>query len=208
MANGMRQILFVLIPAAAAVLVLSVPMIRLVYQHGEFTPAQTTLVATALFWFAFSLPTNGLYLLQTRTFFSLQRPWMATGLAGFDLAVSALAAFALYKPFGTGGIVAGTGIGTTAAVVAQAVVLRREFNGLEFGRLFGTATKITIAAAALAAVSWGVWDLLDNALGRGLGGQIVSLGAGLGLGGLTYLGLARLLRIAELDQILRLVRRR
>jgi putative peptidoglycan lipid II flippase len=208
MANGMRQILFVLIPAAAAVLVLSVPMIRLVYQHGEFTPSQTTLVATALFWFAFSLPTNGLYLLQTRTFFSLQRPWMATGLAGFDLAVSALAAFALYRPFGTGGIVAGTGIGTSAAVVAQALVLRREFDGLEFGRLLGTATKITIAAAALAAVSFGVWDLLDNALGRGLGGQIVSLGAGLGLGGLTYLGLARLLRIAELDQILRLVRRR
>ncbi len=208
MANGMRQILFVLIPAAAAVLVLSVPMIRLIYQRGEFTPEQTTLVATALFWFAFSLPTNGLYLLQTRTFFSLQRPWMATGLAGFDLAVSALAAFALYKPFGTGGIVAGTGIGTTAAVVAQAVVLRREFNGLELGRLLGTATKITIAAAALAAVAFGVWDLLDNALGRGLGGQIISLGVGLGLGGLTYLGLAKLLKIAELEQITRLLRRR
>ena len=208
MANGMRQILFVLIPAAAAVLVLSVPMIRLVYQHGKFTPEQTTLVATALFWFAFSLPTNGLYLLQTRTFFSLQRPWMATGLAGFDLVISALAAFLLYKPFGTGGIVAGTGIGTSAAVIAQAVVLRREFNGLEFGRLFGTATKITIAAAALAGVSWGVWDLLDNALGRGLGSQIISLGAGLGLGGLTYLGLAKLLKIAELEQITRLLRRR
>ena len=41
MANGMRQILFVLLPAAAAVLVLSEPMIRLVYQRGEFTPAQT-----------------------------------------------------------------------------------------------------------------------------------------------------------------------
>ena len=37
MANGMRQILFVLVPAAAAVLVLSEPMIRLVYQRGEFT---------------------------------------------------------------------------------------------------------------------------------------------------------------------------
>ncbi len=208
MANGMRQILFVLIPAAAAVLVLSVPMIRLVYQRGEFTPEQTTLVATALFWFAFSLPTNGLYLLQTRTFFSLQRPWMATGLAGFDLVVSALAAFALYKPFGTGGIVAGTGIGTTAAVVAQAVVLRREFGGLELGRLLGTATKITIAAAALAAVSFGVWDVLDNALGRGLGGQVASLGVALGLGGLTYIGAAKLMKLAELEQITRLLRRR
>lgn len=208
MANGMRQILFVLVPATAAVLVLSTPMIRLIYQRGEFTPEQTTLVATALFWFAFSLPTNGLYLLQTRTFFSLQRPWMATGLAGLDLLISALAAFALYKPFGTGGIVAGTGIGTSAAVLAQALVLRREFNGLEFGRLASTALRITIASAALAAVSFGVWDLLDNELGRGLAGQIVSLGVALGLGGLVYLAMAKLLRIAELEQITRLLRRR
>ncbi len=208
MANGMRQILFVLVPAAALVLVLSEPMIRLVYQRGEFTPDQTELVATALFWFAFTLPTNGLYLLQTRTFFSLQRPWMATGLAGLDLVVSTLGALFLYKPFGTGGIVAGTGIGTTAAVIAQAVILRREFNGLELGALFATGVKITAAAAALAAVSFGVWDLLDGALGRGLVGQIVSLGTALGLGSLVYLGLAKLLRIAELEQILRLVRRR
>jgi putative peptidoglycan lipid II flippase len=208
MANGMRQILFVLIPAAAAVLVLSTPMIRLVYQRGEFTPEQTALVATALFWFAFSLPTNGLYLLQTRTFFSLQRPWMATGLAAFDLIVSALGALLLYKPFGTGGIVAGTGIGTIAAVIAQAFVLRHEFGGLELRRLIATTIKITIAAGALAAVSFGVWDVLDNALGRGLFGQIVSLGVGLGLGGLTYLVAAKLMKIADLEPIMRLLRRR
>jgi putative peptidoglycan lipid II flippase len=207
MANGMRQILFVLVPAAAAVLVLSEPMIRLVYQRGEFTPEQTTLVATALFWFAFSLPTNGLFLLLTRTFFSLQRPWLPTAIAVGNLAVTALAALGLYH-LGVGGIVAATAIATTASVVAQAVILRRLLHGLELGRLLDASLRITLAAAALAAVSFGVWDLLDGALGRGLVGQIVSLGAGLGLGGLAYLGMARLLRIAELDQILRLVRRR
>jgi putative peptidoglycan lipid II flippase len=208
MANGMRQILFVLVPAAAAILALSEPMIRLIYQRGAFDPAQTTLVATALFWFAFSLPTNGLYLLQTRTFFSLQRPWRATQLAVIDLVVSALAALALYGPFGVGGIVAGTGIGTSTAVIAQAVILRREFGGLELGRLFSTTARITIAAAILAGVGWLVWDLLDEALGRGQVEQIVSLGAGLSAGAVAYLLVARMLRIAELDQILRLVRRR
>jgi len=208
MANGMRQILFVLLPAAAAILALSDPMIRLVYQRGEFNPGETAVVATALFWFAFSLPTNGLYLLQTRTFFSLQRPWQATALAVIDLVVSALAALALYKPFGVGGIVAGTGIGTSAAVVAQALILRREFGGLELGRLFSTASRITVASAALAGVSWLVWDLLDEALGRGLLGQIVSLGTALAVGGLVYVAVAKLLRVAELEQITRLLRRR
>jgi putative peptidoglycan lipid II flippase len=208
MANGMRQILFVLVPAAAAILALSEPMIRLIYQRGEFSPGQTTVVATALFWFAFSLPTNGVYLLQTRTFFSLQRPWQATALATIDLVVSALAALALYAPFGVGGIVAGTGIGTTAAVIAQAVILRHKFGGLELGRLFSTSLRITIAAAALAGVSWVVWDVLDQALGRGLGGQIVSLGTGLGAGLVVYLAVAKVLRVAELEQMSRLLLRR
>ncbi len=188
MANGMRQILFVLLPAAAAILALSEPMIRLVYQRGAFNAAETTLVATALFWFAFSLPTNGLYLLQTRTFFSLQRPWhgdrpggdrpgrLRPGGAGRSTSRSAI-----------GGIVAGTGIGTSAAVVAQAVILRREFGGLELGRLLldhgPDHGRLRWPWPASAAV---VWDLLDAALGRGLAGQIVSLGAGLAAARLVY----------------------
>src|SRR5262249_705427 len=123
LANGMRQILFVLLPATAAILALSEPIIRLVYQRGAFDPHQTQVAPTPLLRFAFSLPPNGLSLLQPRTFFSPQRPWQATALAVIDLVVSGVAAFALYKPFGIGGIVAGTGIGTSAAVFAQAFIL-------------------------------------------------------------------------------------
>jgi putative peptidoglycan lipid II flippase len=208
LANGMRQILFVLLPATAVILALSHPIIRLVYQRGEFDQHDTQIVSIALFWFAFSLPTNGVYLLQTRTFFSLQKPWQATGLAVIDLVVSALAAAALYKPFGIGGIVAGTGIGTSAAVFAQAFILRRKFGGLELGRLLSTTIRISIASAVLAAVGWVVWDVLDSALGRSTPAQIISLGSGLILGGVAYLVAARMLRIAELEQIMRLLRRR
>jgi putative peptidoglycan lipid II flippase len=87
------------------------------------------------------------------------------------------------------------------------VILRRELGGLEFGPLFSTTVRITIASAALAGISWGVWHVLHDALGAGLAGQIVALGVGLGVGGVAYLGMAKLLRIAELEQIMRLLRR-
>ncbi|MFT3865409.1 MAG: murein biosynthesis integral membrane protein MurJ [Solirubrobacterales bacterium] len=208
LANGMRQILFVLLPATALILALSTPIIRLVYQRGEFDPHDTEIVATALFWFAFSLPTNGVYLLQTRTFFSLQRPWQATALAVIDLTVSALAAWALYSPFGVGGIVAGTGIGTSAAVFAQAYILRRKFGGLELGRLLSTVIRISIACAVMAGASWLVWHTLNSVLGEGVAAQIVSLGTAIVVGGGVYLGVAWMLRIAELEQIMRLLLRR
>jgi putative peptidoglycan lipid II flippase len=207
MANGMRQILFVLVPAAAAILVLSDPMIRLIYQRGAFDSHETEVVATALFWFAFSLPTNGLFLLLTRTFFSLQKPWIPTWISAANLAVTALAALGLYH-LGVGGIVASTAIATTASVVAQGVILRRILHGMELGRLISAAVRISIAAAGLAAIGWIVWDVLDEALGRGLGGQIVSLGVGLAAGLAVYLSIAKLLRVAELEQMSRLLLRR
>ena len=107
-------------------------MIRLVYQRGEFDASQTELVATALFWFAFSLPFNGLFLLLTRTFFSLQRPWLPTAISLAQPRRSRRASpFALYGEFEVAGIVAATAIATAASVVAQAIVLRRQLGGLE-----------------------------------------------------------------------------
>jgi putative peptidoglycan lipid II flippase len=208
MANGMRQIVLLLVPAAAAMLVLSVPMIRLVYERGEFSADDTQLVATALLWFAFSLPFNGLFLLLTRTFFSLQRPWVPTAISGINLAITALAALALYSPYGVGGIVAATVIATAVSVLAQTIVLRRQLGRLELGRLVWTTLRITVAAAALAGASYATWYVLDEALGRSLAAQIVSLGAGLGAGAAVYAAAITALRIPEAQQIRRLLRDR
>jgi putative peptidoglycan lipid II flippase len=207
MSNGMRQILLLLIPAAAVILVLSVPMTRLVYQRGEFDAAQTHLVAQALFWFAFSLPFNGLYLLLTRTFFSLQRPWVPTAVAGSNLVVDIIFSFAFYSPFGVGGVVAATVIATISSVVAQGVILRRQLRGLELTRLFETVARVIVAAALLAGVSYLVWYGLDQALGRGLIAQIVSLGVALAAGFAIYFAAVIALRVPEANQIVRLVRR-
>jgi putative peptidoglycan lipid II flippase len=208
MANGMRQIVLLLIPAAAAILVLSEPMVRLVYERGEFDAASTDLVATALFWFAFSLPFNGIFLLLTRTFFSLQRPWVPTAISGINLAITAVAALALYGPFEVAGIVAATVIATAASVLAQTIVLRRQLGRLELARFVWTTLRVTAAGAALAGTAYGVWYALDEALGRDLGAQIVSLSAGLAAGAAVYAAAITLLRIPEAEQIRRLVRRR
>jgi putative peptidoglycan lipid II flippase len=205
-ANGMRMILLVLVPSAAAILVLSQPMIQLVYQRGDFTAADTDLVSTALFWFAFSLPFNGLFLLLTRTFFSLQRPWVPTAISALNLVITAAVSAAFYSPFGVAGIVSATVIATFASVVAQVVVLRRQLGGIEFGRLIDGAVRITIAAGLLAVSSYAVWKALDGVVGESLIGQVISLGGGLAVGGAVYMGAVFALRVPEARQVLRVLR--
>jgi small-conductance mechanosensitive channel len=59
-----------------------------------------------VFW-AISLPAQGISLLFSRTFFSLQRPWLTTAVSVANLAVNVLVSALLYKPFGIAGIVLG-----------------------------------------------------------------------------------------------------
>jgi putative peptidoglycan lipid II flippase len=207
MANGMRQILLLLVPATAAILVLSEPMVELVYERGAFGERSTDLVAEALFWFAFSLPFNGLFLLLTRTFFSLQRPWVPSAIAAVNLAITAIFCALFYEPFGVGGVVAATAIATAVSVGLQIRVLRRQLGRLELGRLAWTAIRVSVAAAALAGASYGVWKALDDVLGDALVAQIVSLGCGLGVGAVVYGVAITAMRIPEAEQIRRLVRR-
>jgi putative peptidoglycan lipid II flippase len=208
MTNGMRQIVLLLLPAAAAILVLSEPMIRLVYERGEFGPSQTQLVSTALFWFAFSLPFNGLFLLLTRTFFSLQRPWVPTAISAANLLITALVALALYSPFGVAGIVAGTAVATAVSVVAQSVVLRDTLGGLDLGKLLSSCSRIALGSILLAGTSYLVWSALDDALGRSTLAQVASMTGGLSAGLVAYAVVLSALGVPELEQIRRLMRGR
>src|ERR671920_2585021 len=150
MGTGVRQIAMLLIPSAVLMAVLAEPITRLVYERGAFGAGATDLTATALVWWSISLPFQGVSLLFSRTFFSLQRPWLTTALAGVNLVVNAAIAAALYGPFEIAGIVIGTVIGTIVMSIAQGWILRRELHGIEGTRLVSAVLRMAAAAALLA----------------------------------------------------------
>jgi putative peptidoglycan lipid II flippase len=203
---GMRQINLLLIPAAAFMIVLPNPIVRLLFQRGEFNSYSTHIVAVALFWFAFSLPFGGLNLLLTRAFFAVQRPWIPTRLAATNIVVDIVVSIALYKPLGIAGLIIGT---VTANALMTALLLQRLRAGFN-GRLEGAQTtmitaRIAVASLLLAGVSWVVWRLLDDALGTSLGAQIVSVGAAGAAGLFVYVRVVLAMRVPEAHQVRRLI---
>jgi putative peptidoglycan lipid II flippase len=207
-ANGIRQIALLLIPSAAITIALSEPITRLVYERGEFDAESTRQVSEALFWFSFSLPFSGFNLLLTRTFFSLQRPWTPTALAGVTLAINAAVSAALYGPMGIGGVVLGTVVATAAMTAGQAYYLRRRTGGLQLGTTLRATAKMIAAAALLGGVAYGTWWALDQALGRSFAAQLVSVGTAIALGSAAYAAAVLAMRIPEARQIVGLFARR
>jgi putative peptidoglycan lipid II flippase len=206
MASGARQIYLLLIPAAVFTAVLATPIVRLVYERGDFDAHSTELVSSALFWFSFSLPFAGVNLLLTRTFFSLQRPWIPTALAMGNMAIDVAVSVALYKPLGIPGLVLGTVAGNVAMTLGQTWRLRDLLHGsLEGRRTLTAVLQMCAASALLGLVSYGVWWGLDQALGRSLLAQVVAVGAALAAGVAVYVGAVLALGIPEARQIRALI---
>jgi putative peptidoglycan lipid II flippase len=203
---GMRQINLLLIPATAFMLVLPNPIVRLLFQRGEFNPHSTHIVAVALFWYALSLPFGGLNLLLTRAFFAVQRPWIPTRLAAMNIVVDIVVSIGLYKPFGIAGLIIGTVAANAVMTFLQTQRLKVGFNGrLEGAQTTMITARILVASALLAGVSWVVWRLLDDLLGTSLIAQILSVGAA-GLAGLfVYARAVLAMHVPEAHQVHRLV---
>jgi putative peptidoglycan lipid II flippase len=185
--------------------VLAEPITRLVYERGAFGAEATDLTATAMLWWSISLPFQGVSLLFSRTFFSLQRPWATTALAGVNLLVNAALAAALYGPFEIAGIVVGTVAGTVVMCVAQGWILRRELHGIEGARLLSAALRMLAGAAVLGALAYLTWAGLDDLLGRSLAAQAVAVLGAIAVGTAAYAAAVWALRVPEARQIRRLL---
>lgn len=204
---GIRQIGFLLIPASVASAVLAEPIVRLVFQRGDFSPEQTPVVAGALAAFSAGLVFNGWMLMLNRAFFSLQSNWLPTAVALGNLALNAALDAAFYRA-GVWGIPLATAVVNVAGSVALLSALRRRLIRIELRETGAALARIVASAVMLAAVAWPIWEALDSALGRSTGGQLVSLGGALAAGTVAYLLSCRVLAVRELDALLMLRRRR
>jgi putative peptidoglycan lipid II flippase len=204
--TGLRQIAFLLIPAAVICAVLAVPIVRIVYQRGDFTASQTTVVAGCLAAFSLGLFFNGVMLMVNRAFFSLQTAWIPTWVALGNLGLNAALDAAFYR-LGIWGIPLATSFVNIAGSIALMILLQRHLGGLEIRSTLGSIAKIALASAILGGIAYAVWWPLDHELGHRFVAQVVSLGLALAVGAAVYLVVCRLLRVQEL-RALRLLRRR
>ena len=205
--SGLRQIGFLLLPASAITAVLSVPIVRLLYERGAFGADETTIVAHALAAFVIGLTFNGTMLMLNRAFFSLQNAWIPTAVALGNLILNVVLDAALFR-VGIWGIPLATSIVNIAGTVALLVLLRRRL-----GRLQGRQTLGCIPAAPRSPRLWppGSPTVRGTASTSGSAGRSGPRsrrwGSASRLAVAAFLGAARILRIRELDALLSLLRR-
>jgi putative peptidoglycan lipid II flippase len=161
--RGIELAIGLTLPATLGLIVLSTPIVRLLFEHGAFTARDAAATAQAMIWLALALPAHVLIKALSPAFFARENtrtPLMAT-LIGLIVAI--VAAYLLGASFGASGIAAAIAL----AAWSSAIVLM-----IQGGRSFGWAIDadarrrlpiIMLAALTMGALLWLLAQALPTA---------------------------------------------
>lgn len=203
-----RQIIVLLMPASIFLIVLSKPIVRLLFERGVFDADNTQLVAWALQGFAVGLIGNGAIQLLMRAYFSLRMSWTpaVVGLT-VNLAGNVVLGGYLHGPLGVRGITLAMAVANTASFVVMYAILSRRLGGLPAIPLLSCLTLSGLAAALSVGVGSLAWDAVITLVGPSSLGQVLSMGVAITVTWGIYAAIALKLRLVNIPQLRRALRR-
>jgi len=146
--------LFLTLPAAAALLTMSEPIVRVLYERGAFTPEDTMLVAEILAIFGLGLPAFVLIKAFTPGYFAREDTRTPMVFAAISVAVNVSLALWLFRSMGAPGIaIASAAAGWVNAALLLAVLVRRGHFATDAG-LWKRTPRLLLACALMAGAIW------------------------------------------------------
>jgi putative peptidoglycan lipid II flippase len=214
LAKAIRVLLFLIIPASVGMFALREELVATLFQLQNFDASDTRVVASALSYFALGLAAYAVVEIVTRAFYALHDTRTPVLIAVVTVATNV--ALAGYLALGLGmsqdGLALSLAATTTLEMVLLWFYLGRKLPGwrLSSDGLFISISKSALAALVMGGVLLLIMPVLHGLLplaGTDKLEAALLLAAGIALGGLTYLGAAKLLRSQEVEQALGIVLR-
>ncbi|MFI7408472.1 murein biosynthesis integral membrane protein MurJ [Streptomyces sp. NPDC049627] len=206
--HALRVSASAVVPAACVLFALAQPVMALVFGYGRTSAADTAAMAGILMAFAPGLVAlSGQYVLS-RTFYALsdtRTPFLLNlAIVALNAGLSLAAAHLLPARWAVTGMAAAYSLALCVGWALTGRVLSRRLAVARPLRSSAAGAHARLLLAAVPATALGHFA----ALGTAPAGAVVSTGAGASAVVLTFALLARPLRLAELDALLRGVRRR
>ena len=200
--RGLRLMLAVMVPAAVGLAVLATPVVRLVFEHGEFTAADTPATARALVFYAPGIVGYAAVRLTAPVFYAFGNSLTPAGVSVATVAVNVGLNLALVRVMGYPGLALGTSLASWLNAGVLLVLLHRRLGGIDARRLADRLARTCLAAGVMgAAVAAAEGMAGDLAAEGGLLIEALVLGGEIMLGLVVLAAAARLLGIAELDEV-------
>ena len=207
--DGLSLMVMLNVPATIGLIVLSVPIVRMLFEHGRFTPTDTVATAAALQYYAIGLVGYSVVRIASPVFYALGRNRIPVIVSVITVLVNAALNYVLVQMIGYRGLALGTSIAALFNAGTLLFLLRSQLHGLNGAQLFSSVSRVALASVGMGAAAFASFRALEGWMpGDREVIQIARLALAIAFALAVLAGGAWLLRIREFTQGVALVTRR
>ena len=167
LADGLSLMLVLNVPATVGLIVLSHPIVRVIFERRAFLPADTFATAAALQYYAVGLLGYSVVRIAAPTFYALGDSLTPVQVSAAAVLVNVVLNVALAGLLGYRGLALGTSIAALFNAAGLLWLLHRRLDGLDDRRILSSFSRIAIASIVMGAAAL----LMERVLSQWIGGD-------------------------------------
>ncbi len=209
---SVRLVAYITIPAALGLMILREPIIRMLFQHGQFVAESTRLTARPLLYYAAGLPALACVKLIVPAFYSAKDTKTPVIVALISFALNIVLNFVflhfLFKRFQNGGPALATVLASLFDFFTLFFIFRLRYGALGSVQLFRSIGKISLCAALMGVACMIGNHYADYTRHSAFFTQLMVFIALIGGATLLYIGLTWVFRCPEIEEVYGIATRR
>jgi putative peptidoglycan lipid II flippase len=199
-------ITLVVLPISIGAIILSKPIVRILFERGQFDSNSTQMTSVALSLYAVGLLAMGIRDVLIRTLYSLsdtKTPMINSSIALiFNIILNLL----LIKVLGYAGLAISTSLASIFAIFLLFASLKRKIGDFGGKKIIITFIKSLLASIPMSLIALITYNNIYNILGVGVFNEIISLISAVFLGACIYIVSVILLKVEEINLIKKMLK--
>ena len=192
-----REIGYIMVPASLGMIILSSPIIKILFERYQFSAADTAKVSHILIFHCTGLLFFGLLMILNRIFYSLKNVRTPLKVALASIAVNFLLDWVLIKFLNVSGVALSTSIVGAINVIVLIIILRKKIGALDGRKIAFSFLKIIAASGVMCLIIYYLWKYLFKYFSSGTFMLLLLLAIIIVLGGGVYVLLTYLFKMEE-----------
>jgi putative peptidoglycan lipid II flippase len=159
---SVRFTIFILLPAATGLIVIGLPVVKLLFEHGRFNSLASLMTNNALFYYSLGLPAYALARIFTNAFYAFQDTKTPVKIAMVAMILHIILCILLMRTMGIGGLALATAAASYFNFILLTVYLKKRIGKLGLKQILFSSLKALLASVITGITAWNVCRISEN----------------------------------------------
>ena len=206
--QSINSVILLVIPISVGAIVLATPIVKLLFQRGEFDDRATSMTAIALIMYSIGMVAFGLRDILGKVFYALQDTKTPMINGAMAMIMNIVLNIILVKYLQLAGLALATSISAIVCIFLLFGSLKKKIGYFGEDKIIKTMIKSILSAIVMGVVTYFAYNMLSNLLGIGFIKEAVSLVVSVGIGAITYAILVVVLNVEEVNIITSMMKKK